>query len=285
MGATAGDLLTRDLVCRWLEDAGRPYDVAVAPPFVGGISWNAADPADYSDVVFVCGPFGNGWPIPNFLERFAARRLIGINLSMIEPLEAWNPFDLLLERDSSRAVRADLAFISHGMHVPVVGVVVVHPQAEYGNRGSHETANAAVQRLIATREMAVVPIDTRLDLNTTGLRNANEVESLVARMDAVITTRLHGMVLALKNSVPPVVIDPIAGGAKVRRQAIALGWPLVFAADTVSDPELQSALETCLSDSGRLKAAECRVRAEQSLATIRAQFLKGLWLADQKPGD
>ena len=36
-------------------------------------------------------------------------------------------------------------------------------------------------------------------------------------MDAVVTTRLHGTVLAIKNGVPPVVIDPIAGGRKVLR--------------------------------------------------------------------
>ena len=87
MGATAGDLLTRDLVCRWLEDAGRLYDVTVAMPFAGGVDWRAADPADYSDVVFVCGSIGNGSPIPEFLERFAGRRLVGVSLSMLEPLE------------------------------------------------------------------------------------------------------------------------------------------------------------------------------------------------------
>jgi hypothetical protein len=39
MGATAGDLMARDLACDWLERAGHSYDVALAPPFSGGVDW------------------------------------------------------------------------------------------------------------------------------------------------------------------------------------------------------------------------------------------------------
>ena len=42
-------------------------------------------------------------------------------------------------------------------------------------------------RLTASRPMAAVRIDTRLDVNATGLRAAAEVESLIARMDVVVT--------------------------------------------------------------------------------------------------
>ena len=164
MGATAGDLLTRDVVCGWLDEAGRSYDVALAPPFRGGVDWQTVDPNRYSDVVFVCGPFGNGWPIPDFLDRFAGRRLIGVNLSMLEPIETWNPFDLLLERDSSACVRPDLAMLTSAARVPVVGIVLVHDQKEYRN-GLHDAANAAIERLVASRPMATVRIDTRLDTN------------------------------------------------------------------------------------------------------------------------
>src|SRR3954467_11875448 len=70
MGASAGDLLARDVACGWLRDAGRDFDVALAPPFSGGVDWRAVDPADYSEVAFVCGPFGNGPPLTEFLARF-----------------------------------------------------------------------------------------------------------------------------------------------------------------------------------------------------------------------
>ena len=38
MGATAGDILARDVVCGWLEEAAIPYDVATARPFTDGIA-------------------------------------------------------------------------------------------------------------------------------------------------------------------------------------------------------------------------------------------------------
>ena len=76
-------------------------------------------------------------------------------------------------------------------------------------------------------QAAIIPIDTRLDSNAGGLRTPREIDSLIARMDVVVTTRLHGMVLALKNGVPAVVVDPIEGGAKITRQAEVLRWPVL----------------------------------------------------------
>src|SRR5262249_15620796 len=137
-----------------------------------------------------------------FLGRFAGCYKVGLDLSMIRPVGEWNPFDVLLERDSDRAARPDLSFLCRRPRVPVVGVALVHPQREYGPRGRHAEADAALGRLLAAREAALVRIDTRLDENATGLRTAAEVESLIARVDLMVTTRLHGMVLALKNGVP-----------------------------------------------------------------------------------
>ncbi len=275
MGATAGDLMTRDLAKQWLQSAGHTVDVAVAAPFSGGVDWQSVDPAQYSDVVFVCGPFGNGWPITEFLERFPKARRIGLNLTMLEPLETWNPFDLLLERDSSRTSRPELAFLSDQPKVPVVGVVFVHAQPEYKS-GLHQAANDAICRLTRSRQIAVVQIDTRLDLNATGLRTSAEVESLIARMDVVLTTRLHGTVLALKNGVPAIAIDPIPGGAKIRRQAETIGWSFSFIADQLSDQELAQALEYCLTSEARQRARECAERARQNLLDVRAEFIAGV---------
>src|SRR5207244_2792607 len=109
-----------------------------------------------------------------------------------------------------------------------------------------EKANAAIQRLVALRKMSAVPIDTRLDIpNASGLRNPGEVESLIARMDVVLTTRLHGMVFALKNGVPAIAVDPIPGGDKIRRQAETIGWPLAFCAEDVTHEQLQQAFDYC----------------------------------------
>jgi hypothetical protein len=272
MGATAGDLLARDVICEWLRQAGCSYDVAMAAPFAGGVDWAAVDPHAYSDVVFVCGPFGNGWPIPDFLARFSGRRLTGVDVSLLEPLDAWNPFDLLLERDSTSTSRPDISLLASSAKVPVVGVVLVHHQLEYRN-GLHDRAHAAIERLIAGRSLAAVRIDTRLDVNATGLRTPAEVESLIARMDVVVTTRLHGLVLAIKNNVPVVAIDPVIGGAKVTRQAQALGWPCVLAAETLSDAALADALNWALGADARRAVHTARSRAAATLNDVRDRFL------------
>ena len=276
MGASAGDLLARDLVCEWVQGAGYHYDIAVAPPFRGGVDWRETDARDYGAVIFVCGPFGNGPPLTEFLPHFSGVPLIGLNLSMLETLATWNPFRLLLERDSDRTRRPDLVFLTGQPRVPVVGLILVHPQAEYGERAMHDTANAALHRLVASREMAVVAIDTRLDENLVGLRTPGEVESLVAKMDAVLTTRLHGMVLALKNGVPPLVVDPIAGGAKILRQAGVIDWPLAFAADAIDPERLGLALDFCLSEEGRQRAAAVCAAAVGRLRTVRDELITGL---------
>ena len=272
MGATAGDLMARDLAREWLEAAGHTVDVAVAAPFEGGVDWQTADASRYSCVVFVCGPFGNGWPIPEFLGRFPNARCIGLNVTMLEPLEVWNPFDLLWERDSSRASRPEIAFLADVPKVPVVGVILVHRQLEYKS-GLHRAANDAIRQLTSSRPMAVVSIDTRLDVNATGLRTPAEVESLIARMDVVVTTRLHGTVLALKNGVPAIAIDPIAGGAKIRRQMEVLRWPICFNADAIDDKALGRAFEYCLTAEARTLARECAERARRQIMDLRAEFI------------
>jgi hypothetical protein len=277
MGATAGDLLARDVACEWLERAGYPYDIALAPPFHDGVNWRFVDPKAYSHVVFVCGPFGNGEPITEFLERFDGCRLVGLNLTMLESLDSWNPFDLLFERDSSATSHPDISFLSRQQApVPVVGVVLIDSQPEYKERDAHEVANNAIYRLVASREMSAVAIDTRLDVNKTGLRTASEVESLIARMDVVLTTRLHGTVLALKNGVPAVVVDPVARGGKVQRQAQTISWPLVLAADDLTDEALQQAFDYCLTEDARVKARECRGRAISMAQRVRDEFISSL---------
>ncbi|URD52533.1 polysaccharide pyruvyl transferase family protein [Chroococcidiopsis sp. CCNUC1] len=277
---TAGDLMARNLACEWLEYAGYTYDVALAAPFVGGVDWRSVDPNTYSHVVFVCGPFPLKTYATGFLHHFNNCHLIGLNLSMIEPLNIWNPFDVLIERDSSVAARPDITFISRQAKVPVVGIILVHPQPEYGDKGKHQAANDAVNRLIASQEMVAVPIDTGLDPNTTNLRTAAEIESIIARMDVVVTTRLHGTVLALKNGVPSISIDPISGGAKILLQTEKIGWPIAFPIDSLSDEMLQQAFKYCLSEAARTQARECRDRAIKLVEQVRNEFVLALDLSN-----
>ncbi|HVE66875.1 MAG TPA: glycosyltransferase [Thermoanaerobaculia bacterium] len=283
MGATAGDLLARDLLCEWLEKAGRDYDVALAPPFAGGVDWREVDPGPYSHVAFVCGPFSKVAALQELLGRFSRAKLVAVNVSLVEERDrAWRSIDVLFERDGPAASRPDITFLSRQARVPVVGLVrVAHAQPEYGDRGMHDVADAAIDRLLASRRVAVVSIDTRLDANETGLRSPAEIESLIARMDVVVTTRLHGMVFALKNGVPALAVDPIRGGAKVRRQAETIGWPAVFLADALDDEALGRSFDFCLSAEARLRAVETADRAAKMVENVRDQLV----LAMAVPGE
>jgi hypothetical protein len=271
--ATAGDLLARDVACAWLEQVGRAYDVANAPPFGPGVDWRRANPASYSDVLFVCGPVHSRTPIMDLLRRFPHSRFIGLDVSMIAPVSSWNPFDVLLERDSLNASRPDLVFASDQRRLPVIGVILVESyDPEYPDRDQQPRARAAVNELMQMRPAARVAIDTRLAPNETGLRTAAEVESLIARMDAVVTTRLHGLVFALKHGVPALAIDPVVGGAKIKQQADTVGWPAVVTADRLDMRELHRALDFCLGDEGRALAVACTHNAKVQLEQLREAF-------------
>jgi hypothetical protein len=273
---TAGDLLAKDLACEWLRRAGHSYDVALTDPFVGGVDWQTVEPERYTHVLYVCGPFFRNDTVVGLLARFSHCLFSGLNVSMMESLDSWNPFHVLLERDSSANARPDLTFLSTEPLAPLVAVVPVEPEPEHGYRGMHDHANASIRRLLASRPLAIVEIDTRLDKNVTGLRNPAEVEALISRMDVVITTRLHGMVLALKNGVPALAIDPHEGGAKVKRQAETTGWPIVFTGDTVTDDALRQALAYCLTADARRQARACAQFCIRSLATVRDDFITAM---------
>jgi hypothetical protein len=272
MGATAGDLLARDVVCGWLAAESVAYDVAITPQLGDGVDWAAVEPRAYSHVVFVCGPLGNGEPATTLFDRFAHADLIGVDLSMLHAVDEWNPFALLLERDSDRGGRPDIALLAGAPLVPLVGVVLVHDQKEYPG-GRHKEVHAAINEALTGLDVARLDIDTCLDPpNSTGLHTAAQVESAIAAVDVVVTTRLHGLVLAMKHGVPVLAVDPVAGGAKVSRQATALGWPHVFVPEEVTVERLRARLFECLAPESRQLVAQCAAEARARLGDAHREF-------------
>ena len=279
-GPTAGDLAALDVACQWLKEAGRPYDVVHAAPSQEGVRLENVDASLYSHLLFVCGPFVKwGGPL-DLITRFGKLRKVGLNLSIPPATERWNPFDFLVARDSSHESRPDLAFLASAPRVPVVGLIRVEPGNLPGYRegARHDIANGAIRGLLASREMSVVEIDTRLPVNTTGLRTPAEVESVIARMDLVITTRLHGLVFALKNGVPAIAVDCFPGGDKLMRQANSVGWPLIFTVDQLESGEsgaelLGKAFDFALTPQAKERAKECAGKALRDLADVRDAFV------------
>jgi Polysaccharide pyruvyl transferase len=275
--ATVGDLLARDVLCGWLERAGIAYEVANAPLVGGGVDWRTVDPATCDRVIFVCGPFGRRPLLEELVEHFGGRPLVGVNLSMLEGEAGWDPFDLLFERDGGdgRPTRPDLAFLApRPPTLPITAVLLAQPQAEYG-KGLHGAAAAAIARLPDPRSTALFHTDTDL-IDAERIRGAAEVVSLVGLADVVVTTRLHGMVLSLREGVPAVAIDAIPGGAKVIRQAAALGWPAALRADELSDEALGEAWDYCRTEAARGRARECAEQARSELDELETAFVRRL---------
>jgi hypothetical protein len=86
----------------------------------------------------------------------------------------------------------------------------------------------------------------------------------------VVTTRLHGLALALRAGVPALAVDPVHGGGKVTAQASAWQWPAVLPAEEASTGHrLNELWDWCLSPSGRqAAAAAARVPGEQAAAMV-----------------
>ncbi len=264
--ATAGDVLAMQAVAAQLDTAGVPHETAWSPVFrPGQLTLEDADPARYSHLVFACGPL-SGLPIQALHERFADCRRVAIGVSVIDPADpAAAGFHAILARDSpGKPPTGDLAAIPRPPLKPVAGVIQVGEQREYPGRGRHQTVSQSLADWLPDCGCALLPLETRLDSRDWRLCGTPaELESIISRLDLVITMRMHGLVLALKHGVPALAVDPVAGGAKVTAQSRALRWPAVLTpgpAGMLDAGSLDRWHRWCLSQEGR-RAAK---RAAQS---------------------
>ncbi|MEB3371384.1 polysaccharide pyruvyl transferase family protein [Saccharopolyspora mangrovi] len=271
--ATAGDVASLQRVAARLASDGIDHDIVLSPGFAPGAThFDDADPADYTHVLFCCGPV-HGGQLEELHRRYSGCARIAVGVSVVDPRSrAANGFHRLLPRDGP-GLRAspDLAAGFEHRQVPVTGVVLAPGQPEYGEDSRHDVAHATLRRWLAGLDAARVPLDTRLADGEWHLCSTPEAfASLIARTDVVVTTRLHGLVFALTEGVPALAVDPVSGGGKVTAQAHAQGWPAVIAADDLSEAELDRWWRWCRSDDGARRAAAIRGSAGTSSALLDA---------------
>lgn len=282
--ATAGDVLAWRAVHDELERAGIDHDTAWSPMFrPDALTLDDAVPDHYSHLVFVCGPV-HGGQIAWLTDRFASCRRIAVGVSVVDPADAvLEGFDVLIPRDMpGLAPQVDLAARpAAGLtRVPVVGVVLTDGQGEYGPARRHESVRATITDWLGSGDVAALPLDTRLDkADWTLSQRPEQFVSILDRLDAVVSTRLHGLVIALANAVPVVAVDPVSGGGKVTAQARAWGWPAVLEADGTDAAALDAALAWCRSADGRDRArivaerlSNQQARTGELLTRLRREF-------------
>lgn len=275
-GGTFGDLEACEKVCEWLTEVGIPFDVASNfEDGLEGLALEQANPADYGLFIFVCGPWYPEKPVPAMiLRRFAHCLKIGVNLTVSQPGSAG--FDILLARDNPTEIRADLAFGRSVQSVPVVGVLLVERQAGYGSRQRHRYVRQVFEAYLQSHQVVPIWLDTIVHGNQTGLQTAQQFESLLRKVDVLITNRLHGLVLGLKNSIPVVAVDAIAGGGKVSAQAKALGWPILIPVEELDVEKLAETVTLCFQNGLKPELAHTRQQGLASLERTRAEFLQAL---------
>ena len=258
--ATFGDVHAMEVVRPWLEELDCPYDIAGQPQNrVDGVDINRIDPKEYSIFIFVCGPWGGGGSL---LQRFSHCLKIGVDLSIRNNSHG---FDLIFPREFASTHAPDLAFDAKSNEVDVVGVALVHPQPAFGERQRHAEVQMAVDRYFESSGAARIQLDTLLHENTAGIEGVAQLEALIRRVDVVITSRLHGLVYSLKNGIPAVAIDPIAGGAKVTSQASALNWPILLEGDGIDSGKIALAIQ-------HAKTWEAKRLIEESLQTAKREI-------------
>ncbi|MER6358720.1 polysaccharide pyruvyl transferase family protein [Streptomyces sp. NPDC001634] len=259
--ATAGDALALRRVEDVLRREAMDYDVAWSPGFrPSAVHLDDVQPTAYSYLVFVSGQL-HGPQVEDLHRRFAHCVRIAVGTSVLDAADpAVTGFDCVLPRDAPAAQPLpDLA--AHAPvepMTPVVGVILAHGQQEYGDRQRLGEAAEAVTRWLADKDCACVDLEPRLDSRDWRLcATPAQFESVLARMDLVVTDRLHGLVLALRDGVPTLAVDPVAGGAKLTAQADACGWPAVVPADRLATRRLDHWWQWCLT-SGRVAARQIR---------------------------
>ena len=281
--ATAGDVLAMEAVVQALGSAHVFCEAAWSPVLrPGELTLEGADPGRYTHVVFACGPL-HGRQLEELHGRYAQCRRIAVGVLIIDPADpAARGFHVVLPRDGDgAAAHRDLAAQVCVPRLPVVGVIMAPSQPEYAQRRRHDQVAAELAAWLAGQDCARLPLDTRLD--SRDWRHAAtpaQLESVLVRLDMVVTTRLHGLVLSLKNGVPVLAVDPVADGAKVTGQARAWHWPAVITPTgretarhrVLDSAELDRQWHWCLSDE-----AVAQARAAAAAAPPRTLTADLLW--------
>ncbi|SED00687.1 polysaccharide pyruvyl transferase family protein [Streptomyces melanosporofaciens] len=254
---TAGDALALRRIRACLDHLGIPYDVAWSAGYrPDALHLSEAAGHLYTHLVFLCGP-AHGPQVEELHRSFPSCVRIAVGTSVIDgSAPAVTGFHHVLSRDAPGGVRPvpDLAAAAPtGPGAPVVGVVLTHGQGEYAGARRHAEVAATLTRWLAAKDCACLELTTRLDAHDWRLcTTAGQFESVVGRLDLVVTDRLHGLVLALRAGVPALAVDPVAGGAKVSAQGRALSWPATLGAGQCVRAELDRWWSWCLGDGRNL---------------------------------
>lgn len=278
--ATFGDFQAMEVVSNWLKNANLEHDIAVETmQYPNGIPTSKIVPTDYDVLIFICGPWSgrsiwsNNFDMfgKQYIDHFKSCFKIGVDLSVKYKDHA---FDLLLPRDFFEIKNPDLVYAAKSSQVPVVGLFMVHAQPMYKDKQRHSHVNKVIKDYIKSQGHAVLKLDTLTESNPHGIKNVSQLEALVSKCDYVISSRLHGTVYSLKNNIPVLAIDCVAGGAKVTAQMQAVKWPAIINGDGLTVDDLKEGVKVALNNKKNID--DLKINAMQKINEIEKLLIKGL---------
>lgn len=262
-GPTAGDVLSVRAVENLFLEKQCLIDIAVLDKskfctdfFSNAVDWHTVDSRCYDVLLFVCGPIiKNSESLQELLKKFENCTRIAVGVTILPKFSSdyWNPFDICLARDGLPDISYDvaLAFPLQKFQKKSfkedrrLGLCLRGNQREYGlDSCLHHQAEILCRNLIKQLNYKVFTLETRLD--RTHL-NTDSIDRSFERMNIVVTTRLHGALLALRHGVPVLALDQIVGGGKLSSVLKNLGWRYVFRVEETSVEMLLDASYELLS--------------------------------------
>lgn len=256
-GETLGDLWAVCAVVNKLLGAQQKVILAGRTQYselpVPARSWKEIDSKEVSNLVFVCGPVvGSFVEFSALIQKFSRCRKIAIGVSIL-PVSSpkhWNPFDAVIPRDGVTPAWGDIAPAFHSSWIQeagkssagkFVGLCLRGQQSEYGKKAClADQANLLANALALKTKLPVQILDTKL--NNDPSRSKQIIEDF-ARCKLVISTRMHGGVIALCGGIPALGIDQISGGAKLHSVLFGAGWPYVLRAEEAKSADLDKVIQ------------------------------------------
>jgi len=236
------------------------------------VDWMRINPRAYRCVAFVCGPLSNEFYFRLFFFRFRHARKVAVGVSVIDPkLPGTRLFDEIIARDGMPQESFDLSLagapqqIMHRQRRHIAVCLRGH-QSEYGDANCYSTRlDSMIYKVASGFADHIEHISTVVGKHNTVQR----IHESFADAKLVITTRLHGALLALYHRTPFVAIDQIKGGRKVASVLRRVPWNHVYPFD-VDEPTLERACRDVITSHDTVhrvnEASQCaRELSQQTL--------------------
>ncbi|MFQ6537379.1 MULTISPECIES: polysaccharide pyruvyl transferase family protein [Aphanothece] len=289
-GATLGDRLAVDNLSEALTAAGLEHTVLSHPSHAGPGHCATRHPFGLAPrirtLVFVCGPLVGTKRVKRLLRLCRGSRKLAAGVSLLESQQAVNSqLAAVVARDGVPGASFDLAV--HSCRDPRqrprpasladarVGICLRGPQKDYGASRDHSgRAAELIHAAVGATGPQVVLIDTVL----TPSNPPEAIQQRIASVDLLLTTRLHGSLLALAEAVPVIAIDQIAAGGKLTEVLGRTGWPHLFQAEACTPEQLRELITELLEHPPLQTLASTQARLlelagqalEASVAMVRA---------------